>query len=282
MPNHARIAWTGDLWDENTVEETDESGATTLKLIDFEATCVCGAVQDLVHVSTAPLVETYLRRVLGRQPTEDEVEALLLEARLAEHIHFYIHRPIFFDRQPAESFLQHHRFRDRGLQKTPFCVGIEHSASLNLATRPRICPRLRIAELKRLAWSSKLGKPSKKSIYKKTPFFSRSSDRAAGQGRSRGTKRPKRVSSTPPHTPASHCAVFPAPPPPTSRRPHAKLFRWPGAMSISPGDVGCSAGRCDHRRSRTPPLQPLSFRQPARPSPSRSRSSGCIDPTHPP
>ena len=70
-----------------------------------------------------------------------------------------------------------HRFRDRGLQKTPFCVGIEHSASLNLAIRPRICPRLRIAELKRLAWSSKLGKPSKKSIYKKTPFFSRSSDR---------------------------------------------------------------------------------------------------------
>ena len=61
-----------------------------------------------------------------------------------------------------------HRFRDRGLQKTPFCVGIEHSASLNLAIRPRICPRLRIAELKRLAWSSKLGKPSKKSIYKKT------------------------------------------------------------------------------------------------------------------
>ena len=109
MPNHARIAWTGDLWDENTVEETDESGATTLKLIDFEATCVCGAVQDLIHVSTAPLVETYLRRVLGRQPTEAEVEALLLEARLAEHIHFYIHRPIFFDRQPAESFLQHAR-----------------------------------------------------------------------------------------------------------------------------------------------------------------------------
>ena len=109
MPNHARIAWTGDLWDENTVEETDESGATTLKLIDFEATCVCGAVQDLVHISTAPLVETYLRRVLGRQPTEDEVEALLLEARLAEHIHFYIHRPIFFDRQPAGSFLPHGR-----------------------------------------------------------------------------------------------------------------------------------------------------------------------------
>ena len=87
---------------------------------------MCGAVQDLIHVSTAPLVETYLRRVLGRQPTEEEVEALLLEARLAEHIHFYIHRPIFFDRQPAESFLQH----ARGLAAV-FVAALPHGMGLH-------------------------------------------------------------------------------------------------------------------------------------------------------
>ena len=100
----------GDLWEGNTVVTED----SVLKLMDFEMTCVCGAVYDLVHTCGPVLVEVYLREMMGRQPTEDECEALLLEARVAEHIHFFILPPIFGDNReniqtPAGNFLEHAR-----------------------------------------------------------------------------------------------------------------------------------------------------------------------------
>lgn len=100
----------GDLWDANCVEAEDG----TLKLVDFESTSVCGAVQDLVHVSHPVLVEAYLRETTGQPPTGDACEALLLEARLAEHIHFFMHRDIFGingerTRTPAGNFVEHAR-----------------------------------------------------------------------------------------------------------------------------------------------------------------------------
>jgi Ser/Thr protein kinase RdoA (MazF antagonist) len=56
----------GDLWEGNTVLADD--GA--LRLVDFELSCVCGAVYDLVHTCGPALVEAYLRQVTGRWPTE--------------------------------------------------------------------------------------------------------------------------------------------------------------------------------------------------------------------
>ena len=58
----------GDLWEGNTVVTED----SVLKLMDFEMTCVCGAVYDLVHTCGPVLVEVYLREMMGWQPTEDE------------------------------------------------------------------------------------------------------------------------------------------------------------------------------------------------------------------
>jgi len=100
----------GDLWDANCVESDDG----TQKLIDFESTSVCGAVQDLVHVSHPVLVEAYLREVTGQQPTADECEAMLFEAHLAGHIHFFMHRDIFGINgegfpTPAGTFIEHAR-----------------------------------------------------------------------------------------------------------------------------------------------------------------------------
>ena len=100
----------GDLWDANIIEI-----GGTHKLMDFESTCVCGAVQDLIHMCHPVLVETYLKDATGQQPTEDECEALLFEARLAEHVHFFVHRAVFGDmhgvpdRTPASDFFEHAR-----------------------------------------------------------------------------------------------------------------------------------------------------------------------------
>ena len=100
----------GDLWEGNTVVTEDG----VLKLMDFELTCVCGAVYDLVHTCGPVLVEAYLHAVMGRQPMEGECEALLFEVRVAEHIHFHILPPVFGDnreniRTPAGKFLEHAR-----------------------------------------------------------------------------------------------------------------------------------------------------------------------------
>ena len=103
----------GDFWDANIVETDDNA----LKLVDFESTSVCGAIQDLVHVSNTALIEAYLRETTGQQPTEDEFEALVFEARLAEHIHFFILRGIFRLNEengrdpsvPASNFFEHAR-----------------------------------------------------------------------------------------------------------------------------------------------------------------------------
>jgi len=100
----------GDLWEGNTVVTEDG----VLKLMDFELTCVCGAAYDLVHTCGPVLVEVYIRAVTGRQPTKDECEALLLEVRVAEHIHFHILPPIFGDnreniRMPAGNYIEHAR-----------------------------------------------------------------------------------------------------------------------------------------------------------------------------
>jgi hypothetical protein len=86
----------GDLWDGNIVRAPAAGGEDAiLQLMDLESTSVCGAVQDLIHVPEPELIEGYLRGVTGRDPSADEVDALLFEARLAHHIHFDILRGIF-------------------------------------------------------------------------------------------------------------------------------------------------------------------------------------------
>jgi len=105
----------GDLWDANIVRASAVGGEEgILRCTDLESTSVCGAVQDLVHVAEAELIEAYLRGVTGRDPSADEVDALLFEARLARHIHFEILRDIFMINgdatpKPAGSFIPHAR-----------------------------------------------------------------------------------------------------------------------------------------------------------------------------
>lgn len=97
----------GDLWDANILHMPD--GATVL--CDFEQTVVSSAVQDLVHVSVKPLVAAYLEAMTGDKPTEEEVHRLWLEACIAEHVHFFVIRALFFDEKPGniDELIEHSR-----------------------------------------------------------------------------------------------------------------------------------------------------------------------------
>jgi len=87
----------GDLWDANILHMPD--GRTVL--CDFEQTVVSSAVQDLIHVSNKPLVAAYLEAMTGVQPSEEEVYRLLLETKIAEHVHFFVIRALCFDAKPG-------------------------------------------------------------------------------------------------------------------------------------------------------------------------------------
>ena len=83
------------------------------------------------------------------------------------------------------------------------------------------------------------------------------------------------VIDTTTHSRVSLCRCS-APPPPTSRRPPAKLLPWPGAGSIRWETLAAVLGAVIIAVAAAV-LQPLSFRQPARPSPSRTRSPGRVE-----
>jgi len=79
----------GDLHHQNIVRMPDGDSV----VVDLEGVCVSSAVQDLVHVTDRNLVAFYLRSISGgKEPSEEEVDALWLEALIAEHVHFYILR----------------------------------------------------------------------------------------------------------------------------------------------------------------------------------------------
>ena len=97
----------GDLWDANILHMPD--GRTVL--CDFEQTVVSSAVQDLIHVSQTPLVAAYLEAMTGVQPSEEEVYRLVLEAKIAEHVHFFVIRALFYDDKPGniDELIEHSR-----------------------------------------------------------------------------------------------------------------------------------------------------------------------------
>jgi hypothetical protein len=109
MGEHAErlVVVHGDLWDANVLHMPD--GSTVL--CDFEQSVVSSAVQDLVHVSEKSLVAAYLEAMTGDQQSEEEVYRLLLEARIAEHVHFFVIRALMFDGKPGDidELIQHSR-----------------------------------------------------------------------------------------------------------------------------------------------------------------------------
>jgi len=83
----------GDLHHQNILRmPTGES-----VLGDLEGVCVSSAVQDLVHVNDSNLIAFYLESMIGQKPSAREVDALWLEALIAEHVHFHVLRHIFWD-----------------------------------------------------------------------------------------------------------------------------------------------------------------------------------------
>ena len=66
-------------------------------MVDLEGICVSSAVQDLVHVCERTLIAFYLESMSGEVASEEEVDALWLEALIAEHVHMYILRHVFWE-----------------------------------------------------------------------------------------------------------------------------------------------------------------------------------------
>jgi thiamine kinase-like enzyme len=83
----------GDLHHQNIVRLP--AGGSVL--VDLEGVCVSSAVQDLVHVCDRNLIAFYLGSMAGKVPSEEEVDALWLEALIAEHVHMYILRDVFWE-----------------------------------------------------------------------------------------------------------------------------------------------------------------------------------------
>lgn len=78
----------GDLWSMNIVREKDG-----FRLIDLEGVAVSSAVVDLFHVAEPPQVESYLGYI-AEHHTDHDVHVLHLEAKIAEHVHFFILRDL--------------------------------------------------------------------------------------------------------------------------------------------------------------------------------------------
>ena len=104
----------GDLHHQNIVRMPAGGSA----LVDLEGVCVSSAVQDLVHVCDRNLVAAYLGSMSGKEPSEEEVDALWLEALIAEHVHMYILREVFWEncRSPSWEPEEVPRIMDRFIE----------------------------------------------------------------------------------------------------------------------------------------------------------------------
>ena len=88
----------GDLHHQNIVAMPDGRSV----VVDLEGVCVSSAVQDLVHVSERDLVAFYLQSMSGQEPSKGEIDALWLEAKIAEHVHMYLLREPCWETWTAE------------------------------------------------------------------------------------------------------------------------------------------------------------------------------------
>ena len=83
----------GDFWAANILRMPNGNAVVT----DFEQSCVSAAATDLAHeLQGTESIGHYLREVIGREPTEQEVYDLWLDAKIAQFLEFEILRPIFF------------------------------------------------------------------------------------------------------------------------------------------------------------------------------------------
>ena len=60
-------------------------------------------MQDLVHICERDLVAFYLQSMIGQEASEGEIDALFLEAKIAEHVHMYLLREIFWGQKWDEA-----------------------------------------------------------------------------------------------------------------------------------------------------------------------------------
>lgn len=71
-------------------------------VVDLGGVCVSSAVQDLVHISERDLVAFYLQSMIWQEPSKGEIDALWLEAKIAEHVHMYLLREPCWETWTAE------------------------------------------------------------------------------------------------------------------------------------------------------------------------------------
>jgi len=82
----------GDFWAANILRMPNGNAVVT----DMEQSCVSAAATDLAHeLHGTESIGHYLRELLGRDPTEQEVYDLWLDAKIASFVEFEILRPVF-------------------------------------------------------------------------------------------------------------------------------------------------------------------------------------------
>jgi len=86
----------GDFWPANMLRMPNGN----LVLTDFEQACVSAAALDICHIEgdLKAGIGYYLREILAREPTEQEVYDLWLDARVATFVEFEILRPVFWEK----------------------------------------------------------------------------------------------------------------------------------------------------------------------------------------
>jgi len=82
----------GDFWSANILRMPNGNPVVT----DFEQSCVSAAATELAHeLHGTESIGHYLRELLGREPTEQEMYDLWLDAKIAGFVEFEILRPVF-------------------------------------------------------------------------------------------------------------------------------------------------------------------------------------------
>jgi hypothetical protein len=82
----------GDFWAANILRMPNGNAVVT----DMEQSCVSAAATDLAHeLHGTESIGYYLRELLCREPTEQEVYDLWLDAKIANFVEFEILRPVF-------------------------------------------------------------------------------------------------------------------------------------------------------------------------------------------
>ena len=86
----------GDFWPANILRMPNGNAVLT----DFEQSCVSAAATDICHLEgdKKEAIGHYLREILAREPTEQEVYDLWLDSRIAQFVEFEIMRPIFWEK----------------------------------------------------------------------------------------------------------------------------------------------------------------------------------------